>query len=512
MVNSNLHQNNLLLQRYQLLEMVGEGAMGKVYRAEDTSGSGNIVAVKILTRALDEMRMIQRFQREATVSALLSERSPYIVQVMDYGVDNKKVPFYVMEFLSGESLADLIHVHTIPLEKFFAYARQICLAMETAHNGIYFQGEICPVIHRDLKPHNIFVLEDDEGRETIKVLDFGIAKIAHTEEENLDKFMGTPRYCSPEQLQGLPLDNRSDIYSLGMVLYEMLTKKYPWNLERESVTDWYNAHTKETPSGFPSELNIPQQLEELVMSCLAKIPHQRPQSAGEIVQKLDSISRQLNLKTDRYTMPSDHSAVIINEPESGRDNQLKPHSQLEELYLQTQWPSNKPQQKIVFPRVTPFHDKSAVSLWSMLEPEDIERRKDNIIYNQFVFQSYPHPMILWITVLFAQEYGARWLPCYLDLKTNIGQKVTKILGESKDYHLVIFALNQPRQCQYVSPIKVALKQRTNLIQWLKVANMLDIKDKTQAIEAKKKLKEDFEDMKRKIILDIQKSNTMQIHG
>jgi len=138
--------------------------------------------------------------------------------------------------------------------------------------------------------------------------------------------------------------------------------------------------------------------------------------------------------------------------------------------------------------------------------------KNDIRYNQFVFQSYPHPMILWITVLFDPESGARWLPCYLDLKTNIGQKVVKILGESKDYHLVIFALNQPQKCRYVTPVKVSLKQRTNLIQWLKVGEMLDIKDNSKVIEAKTKLKSDFEEMKPRIILNIQKSNTMQLHG
>lgn len=509
MESSDLLNEDLLVQRYQLLDIVGVGAMGKVYRAKDITSKGNIVAIKILARALDDMKMIQRFQREATVSALLSERNDNIVKVSDYGVDDKKVPFYVMEFLQGENLADVIQIHTITLPKFFAYARQICLAMDTAHNGIFFEGEICPVIHRDLKPTNIFVVEDSAGKEQIKVLDFGIAKIAHTEDEQTEHFMGTPRYCSPEQLQGLELDNRSDIYSLGMVMYEMLSKKYPWDLERGTIGDWFNAHTKMQPDTFDPELNIPLELQELVLSCLAKSPHERPQSAGEIAQKLGMIARKLRIETDIYTSSSTDSSVIINDYEQP---QSEARSDLEKIYLKSKWPIDKPEDKIVFPRIVPYEDDFKVSLWTMLTEQDIQKRKNNIRYNQFVFQSYPHPMILWISVLYSLEDGPRWLPCYLDLKTNIGQQVTKILGDSKEYHLLFFALHKPEKCREVVPFKVMLKQRTNLIQWGNVSKAIAISDPSQAVASKRKLKQDLEQMKPKIILEIQKSNTQEINS
>jgi serine/threonine-protein kinase len=382
--------------------------------------------------------------------------------------------------------------------------------METAHNGIFFQGELCPIIHRDLKPTNIFILEEETGKEQIKVLDFGIAKIAHTQENITEHFMGTPRYCSPEQLQGLELDNRSDIYSLGVVLYEMLTKRLPWLLENGTVGDWFNAHIKTTPDDFDSKLNIPVELQELVMSCLAKSPSERPQSAGEIAQKLDSIARKLKIEFDTY-VSSDRSSVIINDYQ--RQNQPQESlSDLEKFYLKSQWPINKPQDKIVFPRITPYKNQFAVSLWTMLDLKDIFRRKNNTRYNQFVFQSFPHPMILWISVLYSTEDGARWLPCYLDLKTKIGEQVTNVLSDSKEYHLLFFPLDQPEKCQDLVSFKIMLKQRTNLKQWASISSLLNLPDQNQAIASKRKLKQDFELMKPKIILEIQKSQTQEIHG
>lgn len=114
-----LSEGKLLVQRYLLREVVGVGGMGTVYRAQDIASKNHNVAVKILSRSLDNMKMIKQFQREATFSALLSERSQNIVKVTDYGVDEQKVPFYVMEFLEGENLDDMIEVHDISLPQFF---------------------------------------------------------------------------------------------------------------------------------------------------------------------------------------------------------------------------------------------------------------------------------------------------------------------------------------------------------------------------------------------------------
>lgn len=502
MSQGDLSKEALLVKRYQLKEVIGRGAMGVVYRAEDTVSKNHSVAVKILSRALDDMKMIKRFQREATVSALLSERSDNIVKVTDYGVDQNKVPFYVMEYLNGENLDDFIEVHDIPILKFLDFSCQICRAMETAHNGIFFEGEICPVIHRDLKPSNVFVIEDTTGNQIIKVLDFGIAKLVKDDKGDTEAFMGTPRYCSPEQIQGLDLDNRSDIYSLGMVMYYLLAKKYPWDLEINSIAAWYKAHTELTPSDFPPELNILPELEKLVLKCLEKSPNYRPQSIGEIIQRLDSIARKINYESNTKNLNNEQSKLINAQEKLSLDTFL----------LASKWPDNKPQQKIVFPRIFMFEHKVYPSICTMLEYEDIKKRSNNIRYNQFLFQSYPHPMILWLTVLYSAEDGARWLPCYLDLKTKIGQQMVNILSESKKYFLLFYTLKNPEKGQDLLSFTVMLKQRTNLKQWASVSNMLNIKNSNEAVMSRKKLKDDLELLKPKILLEIEKSNTQEIHG
>jgi eukaryotic-like serine/threonine-protein kinase len=504
MKQSGLYSEKLLVQRYRLKEIIGQGAMGIVYRAEDSASKRQNVAVKILSRALDDMKMIKRFQREATISALLSERSENIVKVTDYGVDENKVPFYVMEYLNGENLGDIIDIHNISLLTFLDFSRQICRAMETAHNGIFFEGEICPVIHRDLKPSNIYVIDNNNTSiSSIKVLDFGIAKLIQNDEGKTEGFLGTPRYCSPEQLQENDLDNRSDIYSLGMVMYFMLTKKYPWNLEIDSVGEWYKAHTQLPPAKFSPDLNIPLEIENLVLRCLEKTPNNRPQSVGEIIQKLEVISRQLNLQNN-----SNNQTFNLD---SNNQKKSDKSSNLDKFLLDSTWPSNKPIQKIVFPRIITYEKQILLTICAMLEEEDIKKRKNNIRYNQFFFQSYPHPMILWLTVLYNPEDGARWLPCYLDLKTNIGKQVVNALSDSKEYFLLFFSLEKLQKCQDFLPFKIMLKQRTNLKQWASVSNMISVKHNEEAIVSRKKLKQDLEGLKPKIISEIEKSNSKELH-
>ena len=504
MSQDDLSQEKLLVQRYRLREVVGIGGMGKVYRAEDLASKRKNVAVKILSRALDDMKMIEQFQREATISALLSERSPHIVKVTDYGVNEEQVPFYVMEYLYGENLDDIIDVYDIPLNQFFDLIMQICQAMQIAHNGIFSSGQICPVIHRDLKPSNIFIVEDNDGKQIIKILDFGIAQLVKDEEGVTERFMGTPRYCSPEQLQGEPLDNRSDIYSLGMIMYLMLTKKYPWEVEVDCVGEWYKAHTELSPNRFPPELKIIPELENLVLRCLAKSANNRPQSVGEVMQKLEIISQQLKLP-HKTQLDSDTNQAQLPHAASQQDS-------LEKFLYSNTWPSNKPKQKIVFPRLVTFKNHLIPTICTMLEEKDIHKRKNNIRYNQFIFKSFPHPMILWLTVLYSIQEGARWLPCYLDLKTKFGTQLVNNLSDSKEYFLLFFSLENPHQCQNLLSFKIGLKQRTNLKQWASVSRMLNVKHNEEAIVSRRKLKDDLEELKPKILLELAKTNTEEIHG
>ena len=500
MTQDNSSLERLLMQRYRLKEIVGVGGMGTVYRAEDIASQGNNVAVKILSRSLDDMKMIEQFQREATVSALLSERSTNIVKVTDYGVDETQTPFYVMEYLDGEDLGDFVNVYDLPLEQFFDLTLQICQAMQIAHNGIFSSGEICPVIHRDLKPSNIFIIEDQTGQPIIKLLDFGIAELIKDDEGNTEKFVGTPKYCSPEQIKGESIDNRSDIYSLGMIMYFMLTKRYPWDLEADSVAAWYQAHTELLPKSFPPELQIPSPLEKLVLTCLAKSIKDRPQSVGEVIQKLEYIARQLKLKINRHQLEP-----VIN-------LSINHQSSLKKFLSDRIWPENKPRQKIVFPRILSHQKQKIPTVWTMLEEQEINKRSNNIRYNQFIFQTFPHPMVLWLNVLYSKEDDALWLPCYLDLKTKIGNHLINLLSESKEYFLLFFNLENPVKCHNSLSFKVGLKQRTNLKQWTSVSKMLSVNDSEGASFSRQKLRDDLEDLKPKLLIELAKQNIQERHG
>ncbi len=501
-------EGKLLVQRYLLKELVGLGGMGTVYRAQDIASKNQNVAVKILSRSLNDMKMIKQFQREATFSALLSERSNNIVKVTDYGVDEEKVPFYVMEFLEGENLDDMIDVHNISVLQFFDFVYQICRAMETAHNGIFFEGEIYPVIHRDLKPSNVFIIEDETGKQIIKVLDFGIAKLVKNDPDERENFMGTPKYCSPEQLQGKDLDNRSDIYSLGMIMYLMLCKKYPWDLEIESVSLWYKAHTELPPNPFPPELNISSDLEKLVLKCLEKNPANRPQNVGEIIQKLENIARKLKINNQQRNDTQSHLINITNSNLKENNDTLSPK---DKFLFTNEWPDNKPKQKIVFPRIVFYENTSLPTICTMLESEDIKKRKNNIRYSQFVFQSYPHPMILWITLLYSPKHEPRWLPCYLDLKTKVGQQLATVLSESKEYFVLFYSLEKPNKCLDLQSFKIMLKQRTSLKQWMSVSNMISVKHNDEALFSRRKLKQDLEILKPKILIELEKTNTLEVY-
>ena len=185
-----------------------------------------------------------------------------IVKAHDYGVSEAGKPFYVMEYLNGKILN---HFIPMPWEKFLVLTRQICLGLQCAHQGIDVNGKIYPLIHRDIKPANILVVPDPILGELVKILDFGIAAfLNHTAKHNRHQsFYGTLPYASPEQLDEGELDSRSDIYSLGVLMFEMLTGKKPWEPETNLFGAWYKAHQFEPPRAIADvkpELQIPQEI------------------------------------------------------------------------------------------------------------------------------------------------------------------------------------------------------------------------------------------------------------
>lgn len=272
--------------KYQLVGRIGEGGMGTVYRARRTH-IGDDVAVKVLLpRYVSDQSTLERFRREAQAAARL--RHPGIVAIYDFGEARTEngldVPAYiVMELIEGVPLRQIIReeVRLAPTRVVNLMA-DVCAGVGAAHRR--------HIVHRDLKPDNIIVLpfDEDQGRETAKVVDFGIAKLRDLADgktlTQTGAVMGTPYYMSPEQCRGDQLDERSDVYSLGALLYEMLAGAPPFTAE--TLTGVVTKHLFEIPSPLPANLNIAPALEAVVMRSLAKSPDSRQQDAGKLGQEL----------------------------------------------------------------------------------------------------------------------------------------------------------------------------------------------------------------------------------
>lgn len=263
----------ILNSRYELVQLIGSGGMADVYQAKDNL-LGRTVAVKILHAqyAKDEV-FIARFRQEAQAAANLNQ--PNIVNVYDWGIEDSTY-YLVMEYVQGRDLKDIIVQggQLLP-ERAVEIGMSICLALEAAHA----QG----IVHRDIKPQNIIVTYDNQ----IKVMDFGIARTTGgSAMTQTGTIMGTAQYISPEQAQGRAADPRSDLYSLGVVLYEMLTGKVPFDGENP-VSIAYK-HVREDPLP-PSMINpdISPGLEAVVMKALAKNPENRYQNSMEMYGDLE---------------------------------------------------------------------------------------------------------------------------------------------------------------------------------------------------------------------------------
>jgi len=279
------------LGSYRLVERLGEGGMGEVWRAKHRL-LARPAAIKLLRPSVgqgaDAEMALRRFEREAQVTAQL--RSPHTVELWDFGVAGDGRFYYVMELLDGLDLDTLVKRHgPLPAERVIHLLRQVCHSLSEA--------EARGLVHRDIKPANILVCRYGGDYDFVKVLDFGIVKITHAASPGADVgvtqqnvLRGTPAFIAPEQvLSRDEVDGRADLYSAGCVAYWLLTGNLVFTADTAIGMMTHHAHTPPTPPSQRTELPVPPELDRLVLSCLAKDPAERPQSARELSRRLSEI-------------------------------------------------------------------------------------------------------------------------------------------------------------------------------------------------------------------------------
>jgi serine/threonine-protein kinase len=274
--------------RYRITGILGEGGMGRVYTGEQQMGTSvRKVAVKtLLSQFAKDPQTVARFMREVgTVSEL---EHPNTIKVYDFGQIEGSGDLYIaMELLAGQTLEDILAGgQPMPPERVDRIIGQVCGSLQEAHD----KG----IVHRDLKPANIFLTTRAGEEDVVKVLDFGIAKKGDSKTSKTEQkltqqgtILGTPPYMSPEQFTGKELDARSDLYSLAIVTYEMLTGRLPF--EAETPWEWMNQHLQVQPFPFetlPQAANVPQKMRQAVMRALSKDREQRPSNAREFYEDL----------------------------------------------------------------------------------------------------------------------------------------------------------------------------------------------------------------------------------
>jgi serine/threonine-protein kinase len=269
------------LNRYQAIRLLGEGGMGQVYLARQLD-LGRQVVVKVMhDHIASDPKFRERFERETKIMAKFQHA--YAVTLYDASLDDPQGPCIVMEYIKGITLDQMVQNNKGRLSsgRVGRLLGQLCEVLQAAHND--------GVIHRDLKPANLMVVEPDTPYEKIKVMDFGLAKLVEgptlrdANSSSPDFAVGTPAYICPEQVRGEPMDHRGDLYSVGIILYELLTGKLPFN--GTVPLDILMAHSTEKPPSFAqvgAAGVVSSAVEAMVMNCLEKDPAQRPQSARDL--------------------------------------------------------------------------------------------------------------------------------------------------------------------------------------------------------------------------------------
>lgn len=269
--------------KFQIEHLLGTGGMGKVFKAIHLQISAP-VALKVMDAAVGTEKGTSRFMREARLLSAVNH--PNVVRLLAFGQTADHVLYMALEFVNGQALSEILAQQIIDPTRAVVIAQQLCNGLTAAHNA--------GIIHRDLKPSNILLTQDEKGFEIVKVIDFGIARLADDidrtvgEVESTSSVVGTPHYMSPEQCTGKKLDFASDIYSVGCLLYEMLCGQPPFPSEVPYTV--MQGHINERLENVPSKHAVPAMLEMVVLKCLQKDPADRFASAKELAETLSNIN------------------------------------------------------------------------------------------------------------------------------------------------------------------------------------------------------------------------------
>jgi eukaryotic-like serine/threonine-protein kinase len=323
-----LMQGRVFLGRYETIRQIGEGGMGRVYLAKQTD-LGRQVVVKVMhDRVAADPTFRERFARETLLMARFQH--PYAVTLYDASLNDPEGPCIVMEYIRGITLDEVLRKNgRLSPGRVGRILGQLCEVLQAAHA----EG----IIHRDLKPGNLMIVDADSPYEMLKVMDFGLAKLISKGASNhgivisnAEFAVGTPGYMCPEQARGEDMDNRGDLYSVGVILYELLTGRLPF--AGRSTMDMLLAHATEEPPPFAyvsHGIEVPAAIEEVVKGCLTKDPNERPTTARDLAERYEralsdtstaaaavQLPKARSVPAPRMIAPSQPSPVLASSPSS----------------------------------------------------------------------------------------------------------------------------------------------------------------------------------------------------
>ncbi|HEY6333769.1 MAG TPA: bifunctional serine/threonine-protein kinase/formylglycine-generating enzyme family protein, partial [Blastocatellia bacterium] len=307
---SNLPISQEIARDYEVIRLLGKGGMGEVYLAEQLRVGRRRVALKVLNRACsDSPDLVRRFENEAASAGRIQH--PNVVMVFDSRITEDGQLYVAMEYVEGKDLREIIEARgVLPLDEVIEITKQIAAGLAAAHK--------LGIVHRDIKPDNIMMARREDGGLIVKILDFGIARLLERSGDGSQTrtgvVMGTPFYMSPEQAlghTGEKIDSRSDIYSLGMVVYQMLTGRRCF--ESDSWMQIIYKHINEIPtppSKIRPELAQYGEIERVVLKSLEKLPQNRQATATQFAEELESAYKQTLLESSQETIRADYSGTV----------------------------------------------------------------------------------------------------------------------------------------------------------------------------------------------------------